>query len=498
MTRLLLTLLLAAEAALAAGIVALVGGWAPVPAGVVVWFVGLAVVVSLATAVVSPRAAGRVARHGALALVSAVFVLPLLWLLGTSFKQPEETFTDRPRLLPAVAVAPRASPWDDVRGRHAVQLGDVRLTDSTGAEQTLSPTWAAAGGAVIAPDGTFGYDFTHGDAAATGYATLADRTDLAAVTIRLRPDDSWHGLSLALELAGRRYESDDALYLGRDGWREWTFTLPTGETGRDERAMGVWPLAERGRPGEAAPSGPRLSLTIHRKTRAGATLARWTQTYRDAWYADANWRRYLFNSAYLVTLTVVGQVLSCSMAAYAFARLRWPGREVVFGLVLATMMLPAAVVMVPQFLIFKSLGWYNTLLPLWAPAFVATPFFIFLLRQFMLGLPRELEEAARIDGCSWWGVYWRVVLPVMKPALAAVAVLTFVGTWNEFMQPLIYLNDERLYPLSLGLHTFKGARRFDFNLLMAASALMTLPVVALFFLAQRYFIQGVTLTGMKA
>ena len=302
---------------------------------------------------------------------------------------------------------------------------------------------------------------------------------------------------MLVELGGRRYRTEDALYLGSDGWREWTFRLP-GVERRDQRAMGVWPLEDAGA-SDVADSRGRLSLTIHQRSLPGATLARWTQSYRDAWYADEHWGNYLFNSVWIVVLSVVGQLLSCSMAAYAFARLRWPGRELVFGIVLATMMLPTMVLMVPQFLIFKGLGWYNTLLPLWAPAFVGTPFFIFLLRQFMLGVPRELEEAARIDGCSWLGIYWRIMLPLMKPALAAVAIFTFMNAWNEFMAPLIYLNDQRLYPLPLGLFAFRGAHQFqaNFNMLMAASTLMTLPVIAVFFLAQRYFIEGVTLTGMK-
>ena len=185
------------------------------------------------------------------------------------------------------------------------------------------------------------------------------------------------------------------------------------------------------------------------------------------------------------------------MAAYAFSRLRWPGRDGVFILLLATMMLPAFVTMVPTFLIFRQLGWYNTLLPLWVPAFVGTPFYIFLLRQFMLGIPRELEEAARIDGCTWVGIYWRIVMPLMKPALATVAIFTFLATWNEFMGPLIYLSDERLFPLSLGLFKFRSQFGTEFGMLMAASSLVTLPVIAVFFLAQRYFIEGATLTGLK-
>jgi ABC-type glycerol-3-phosphate transport system permease component len=165
------------------------------------------------------------------------------------------------------------------------------------------------------------------------------------------------------------------------------------------------------------------------------------------------------------------------------------------------MMLPAQVTMIPVFLIFRSMGWYNTLMPLWVPAFFAGAggaFFIFLLRQFMKAVPRELEEAALIDGCTWFGIYWRIMLPLLRPALAAVAIFTFMGVWNEFMGPLIYLSDQRLYPLSLGLFNFRSQFGSDYGMLMAASTAITLPVIAVFFLAQRYFIQGVTLTGLKA
>jgi len=153
--------------------------------------------------------------------------------------------------------------------------------------------------------------------------------------------------------------------------------------------------------------------------------------------------------------------------------------------------------MIPVFLIFKHLGWYNTLQPLWVPSLFGSAFFIFMLRQFMRTIPNDLEDAAKIDGCGFLGCYWRIILPLMKPALAAVAIFTFMNTWNNFMGPLIYLNDQRLYPLSLGLFQFRLEHSTDFGMLMSASTIMTLPVVAVFFLAQKHFIQGITLTGMK-
>ncbi|OQA84494.1 MAG: L-arabinose transport system permease protein AraQ [bacterium ADurb.Bin236] len=202
------------------------------------------------------------------------------------------------------------------------------------------------------------------------------------------------------------------------------------------------------------------------------------------------------NSLYLVVLNVLGQLFACSLVAYAFARLRFYGRDILFGILLATMMLPSQVTMIPVFLIFKSFGWYDTLKPLWVGSFFGSAFNIFLLRQFFMTIPQDLEDAAKIDGCSFFGTYWRILLPLVRPALATVAIFTFMGTWNEFMGPLIYIGSQSLTPLSLGLFMFRSEHGGEWGMMMAASTLMTLPVVVIFFFAQRYFIQGVTLTGM--
>ncbi|MHC4253520.1 MAG: carbohydrate ABC transporter permease, partial [Planctomycetota bacterium] len=178
-------------------------------------------------------------------------------------------------------------------------------------------------------------------------------------------------------------------------------------------------------------------------------------------------------------------------------RQRWPGREVLFLLVLATLMIPHQVMMIPQFLIWKNLGGYDTLAPLWMGAAFGNAFFIFLLRQFMKGIPRDLEDAARIDGCGFLRIYWHVILPLIKPSLAAIAIFTFLGAWNNFMGPLIFIADQRLYPLAFGLYAFSVQVGNNPALKMAGSLLMTVPVIVVFFFAQRYFIQGVTLTGMK-
>jgi multiple sugar transport system permease protein len=206
---------------------------------------------------------------------------------------------------------------------------------------------------------------------------------------------------------------------------------------------------------------------------------------------------YLQNTVVICVLSVAGAVLSSSLVAYSFARIRWPGRDPLFFLLLATMMLPAQVTMIPVFSIFRALGWIDTFLPVVVPHWLGTAFFIFMLRQFFMTIPLELSDAARIDGCSEWEIYRRVIMPLSKPALATVGLFTFINAWNDFGGPLLYLNDERKATLSLGLQQFVSQHGAEWALLMAASTLMTLPIVLIFFFAQRTFIQGITLSGLK-
>ena len=208
---------------------------------------------------------------------------------------------------------------------------------------------------------------------------------------------------------------------------------------------------------------------------------------------------FLYNTLTITLLCVVGQTLSASLVAFAFARLNFPYRNALFLLVLSTMMLPPQVTMIPTFILFtKGLGWIDSLKPLIVPAFFGGgAFFIFLLRQFFLTIPRELEEAARLDGCSTLGVYWHVALPLSKPALTTVALFSFIGHWNDFLGPLIYTQSMEKKTLALGLTAFKGLQGTEYHLLMAASVTVLIPILVIFFLAQRYFVQGIVTTGLK-
>lgn len=208
---------------------------------------------------------------------------------------------------------------------------------------------------------------------------------------------------------------------------------------------------------------------------------------------------YAKNTLIVSVLSVIGQVLVSSFVAYGFARIEWPGRDVVFMIVISTMMLPAQVTMIPLYVIYRKLGWINTLTPLWIQSFFSHPFNIFLLRQFFRTIPMELSEAARIDGCNEVEIYAKVIMPLCKPALATVGLFDFLHNWSDFQRPLIYLQDEAKYTLSLGLQAFGGnySRTLDPSLLMAAATIMIAPAIILFFLTQKTFIEGIAVTGLK-
>ena len=205
---------------------------------------------------------------------------------------------------------------------------------------------------------------------------------------------------------------------------------------------------------------------------------------------------YLKNTLVIVVMTVIGTVLSSAIVAYAFSRLRFPGKDALFNVLLATMMLPGAVTLMPRFLIFRWLGWVDTLYPLWVPAFFASAFNVFLLRQLFMQIPMELEDASKIDGCGYLRAFWKIMLPQIKPALAVIAIWQFMGAWNDFMGPLIYVSSPENMPLSYALKIFQGDRGGEPGMLMALTTLSMVPVLALFFFAQRYFIEGVTLSGL--
>jgi len=223
--------------------------------------------------------------------------------------------------------------------------------------------------------------------------------------------------------------------------------------------------------------------------------------YRDVWTDPVvDFPLYLRNSLWVTGMSLIGMMIAASVSAYGFARVRWRGRDALFTLVLASMMIPFAVLMGPLYVIFRNLGWIGTFLPLWAPAWLAFGggFNIFLLRQFYRTIPPELDEAARLDGCSHWGILRYVILPLSRPALAVVALFHFTAVWNDFLAPLIFLTHRDHFTLALGLHLYQSqAGQTPWNLLMAASTLVVLPVIALFFLTQGMLGEGIATSGLK-
>lgn len=222
------------------------------------------------------------------------------------------------------------------------------------------------------------------------------------------------------------------------------------------------------------------------------------ENFPKAWNDFLPFNRFLVNSLIITTNNIVGNLISCSLAAFAFARLRARGKNFFFVLVLATMLLPQEVTVIPQYVLFTKLGWNDTWLPLMVPPWFGWAFFIFLLRQFFMGIPRELDEAARLDGASSWRILWNIVIPLSKPALATVVIFGFIGNWNNFLYPLIYIRSTNNQVLAVGLNMFRGAYgNTNYNYMMAASLLVLLPVLVVFFFGQRLFVRGIALTGIK-
>jgi len=319
--------------------------------------------------------------------------------------------------------------------------------------------------------------------------------DIDRIFIGYRPDNTWAEMIFEVIKSGELYRTEKKLYTGE--------FLPLEQELRWSN-KGVSPMAEKlylilHPAGKAPEDSPEFAIRIYltKSSHVGAWYGKITKNYSHVFKPLTFWQ-YIATSFSLSIICIVLAIFSCTITAYAFARLQWPGRNLCFTILLATMMIPRQVIMIPNFLVYKHLGFYNTLVPMWLPALFGFPFFIFLLRQFFKNIPKDLEDAARIDGCGFLRIYWHVMLPLVKPTIATISIFTFMGVWNNFMGPLIYLNDERLYPLAMGVFKLSLVNEAQtIGVMMAGSFLMTLPIIILFFFVQRYFIQGVSLTGMK-
>ncbi len=346
-----------------------------------------------------------------LVLLSVVFMLPFVWMVGTSLKVESKIQSEPLNLLPLAPHIEREGRW--VRVRPVEVKGGKQLVQ-------VEEPYVVRGGRVVEKGSE--WDVMSGEAA---------------------PATKAAGAKKVVEL-----------------WDEGTNTLAV-----DSEEM---------------------------KDRVYLNTENYTGALRRSPFG-----KFIVNTVVICVLAVLGTVLSCSLVAYGLSCVEWRWREGLFWVMLSTMMLPAQVTMIPVFMTFKHLGWINTILPLVVPAFLGNAFFVFLLRQFYRSVPRELLEAARMDGCGELGIWGRVMLPLSRPALAVVALFTFIGTWNDFLGPLIYLHREKKYTMSIGLAMFQGQYNGDWGQLMAMSLLMTAPIIVIFFFTQRTFIQGVKLSGIK-
>jgi ABC-type glycerol-3-phosphate transport system permease component len=451
--------------------------------------------------------------HLMLGVAGLIFAFPFFWLLSTSFKTDREIMMMPPRWLPEIPPNVKVSPYLQNDVYRSLCTGTLTVQDVSRLEYdlyALNPAgwdgWKfhtsnlGPGSHLVVennPALEIPYSFEHESKALMSYSVKLPRPlhEVDKITLAIHGDASFHKVNLIVETAGAVYKSDEDFMLDTDSWKSavWEFRGP-----RQEDVLPSIRLVKvPGRNSSVTDTdGVKLTVIITKSPYLWAITTKFLTNYKEV-TKYVPFLTYLRNTVILVVLNIIAQLFSCTLVAYGFARIRWPGRNVVFVVLLATMMLPGQVTMIPQFLIWKYLGMYNTWQPLWLHSLFGSAFFVFLLRQFFMTIPRDLEDAARIDGCGYFGVYWRIMLPQIKPALAAIAIFQFMGTWNDFMGPLIYISSDNLAPLALGLYTMKSIHASAWGMLMAASTMMALPAILIFLFAQRYFIRGVTFAGIK-
>lgn len=402
--------------------------------------------------------------HLPLVVLATLFTLPLVWLLCTSLQPREQVGKIPPEWLPRQAFIQVGSETIPVTPPLPVGSDKLLVVPSAGPQ--------------------------------SGKALLVDPSDYHDGAVKLRTQVADRVLELSYparvqQAVPARFVLVKEWFISKYAGREpRVFYLePSRVTRRVAPVVGNYPEAVR-------------ALTASEKDKArslGDLLSKsslpWTRK------GDRNktitFVSYLGNTLLVALLSVVGTLSSSSLVAYGLSRIQWKGRNSLFNITLATMMVPFPVLMVPLYGVFRSLGWIGTLMPLWVPSFFGGAFNIFLLRQFFLTIPSELSDAARIDGCSEFGIFWRVILPLARPALSVVALFTFLNAWNEFLAPLIFLTEPETFTMALGLQQYHSQfGGSEWHLLMAASALLVMPIIVLFFFAQKTFIQGISTTGM--
>jgi len=379
-----------------------------------------------------------------------VFVIPLIWMISTSLKMPEDIFTFPPKWIPISNV--KADYNTDIR---ALDGGRVRITPGS---------------------------------AGTRIIHVGESRQEVPAAARINVTQ------------GQVIKRGDILG-----------TLPKEGVLKIERDTGArmfnaYIMDPRGNVIRRfqLPANSKFKIEDGQRVRHGDRIAhvppQWAN-YARAWAPEAldeTFNRYLMNTIIITVIGIIGVLISSSFVAYGFARFRFPAKNTLFLIMISTMMIPVQVTMIPTFILFKYLGWIDTFAPLIVPTFFGGGAFnIFLMRQFFLTIPYELDDAAKIDGCNYFQIFYIILLPLVKPALATIAIFGFVYNWNDFLNPLIYLNSTSNYTLALGLQTFTTMYGTEYNLMMAASTIVLMPILIMFFFGQRYFIEGVATSGLK-
>ena len=381
-------------------------------------------------------AVGRTVLYLTLGGVTLVFLMPLIWLLVTSLKPVEQAMSLPPSFVPHAYFTALDGQRREVTRDYELAAPGVVITWTSGPRQS------------------------HDEALPPNAAATAIASGQAVEHYRVEAG-WWH--------VTERATGDEEQVLS------WAIVPPEAVDSTIAPRWSNYPEALERMGGEPAPPGSPAD--VH----------------------HVGFSRFIGNTLLVCVLGVIGTIFSNAIVAYGFARLRWRGRDAFFALTLATMMVPFPVLMVPLYGVFKTLGLIGTLTPLWLPSFFGSAFNIFLMRQFFRTIPEELSEAARIDGCSEWRIFWRIILPLSKPVLATAGVFHFLYAWNDFMGPLLFLTRKQDYTLSLALQNYQTQQGgVQWHYLMAASAVTIVPIVILFFFAQKTFIQCIATTGSKA
>lgn len=370
---------------------------------------------------------------------SAIFLVPLFWMMSTALKPIDQTMSMPPTWVPYRLYAEIDGKPVSVNMAETIETPSVVITiDQTAEKRIVTPDQIVKG-------------------------KIADRTKTGE-TVK-------QAVTVVREVPASRQEP-------------WVRVIP-------EDVMAVIQA------GKSDAESSSLWEVVPKSSLVKKTALRW-DNFSKAVRAMKYFPMYLKNTLILCVLTVIGTVFSSALSAYGFARIPWRGRNKFFLIALATMMIPFPVVMVPIYCMFKSVGWIGTLRPLWVGSFCAGAFNVFLLRQFFMTIPKDLSDAARIDGCSEFRIFWQIILPLCRPALMVVGLFQFMGTWNDFLGPLIYLTNQKDFTLALGLQFFQSQQGgTEWHYLMAASTLVVLPIIVLFFFTQKTFIEGISMTGLK-